>query len=155
MPNRFTCAVMALTATATKTLRKEVEKQLGMNDPLKIIRSPDKPNIVFSAVQIKGKYENFFKVIVQELCRKRVLLPRIIIYCKNKADCGQLYSLFQLSMGRDFMEPPGTSEKIVENRLVDMFFTGTDIDVKDRIIANFTKPSENYNFHCGFWDGCG
>ena len=44
-------------------------------------------------------------------------------------------------MGDEFMEPPGTSDKIVENRLIDMFFTGTDTDIKDHIIANFTKPS--------------
>lgn len=133
--------VMALTATATHTLRKEVERLLGMIEPLTIILSPDKPNISFSSVQIKGDYSKIFNNVVKELRIKRTLLPRILIYCKNKSDCATLYTLFQMSMGEDFMEPPGTSEKIVENRLVDMFFTGTDIDVKNRIVKNFTKPS--------------
>ena len=44
-------------------------------------------------------------------------------------------------MGREFTEPPGASDKIVECRLVDMFYTGTDPDVKSRIVENFTKPS--------------
>lgn len=133
--------VMALTATATCALRRQVEIRLGMSDPLKIIRSPDKPNIRFANLQFKGNYDKIFKAVIQEVRIKRTRLPRIIIYCKNKSDCGQLYTLFQMTMGDEFTEPPGTSDKLVENRLIDMFFTGTDTDVKDRIIANFTKPS--------------
>ena len=134
-------SVMALTATATSKLRKEVQLQLGMIDPVTIVRSPDKVNIRYANLCIKGKIENAFKEIVAELCIKRTSLPRIIVYCKNKADCGTLYTYFQKNMGNDFTDPPGTSDKIVECQLVDMFFTGTESDVKSRIVANFTKPS--------------
>ena len=44
-------------------------------------------------------------------------------------------------MGREFMEPPGTSEQLVEHRLVDMFFQGTDLEVKEQIIKNFITSS--------------
>ena len=44
-------------------------------------------------------------------------------------------------MGLGFTEPPGVSKNIVECRLVDMFFKGTAIDVKEKIIANFTTAS--------------
>ena len=37
--------VMALTATAIKSLRKEILASLGMKDSVVISRSPDKPNI--------------------------------------------------------------------------------------------------------------
>ena len=40
--------VMALTATATRSLRREVVKTLGMIDPVVVTISPDKPNIIFT-----------------------------------------------------------------------------------------------------------
>jgi ATP-dependent DNA helicase RecQ len=39
--------VMALTATASLSTRKEVMKLLGMLKPVTIVKSPDKPNIVY------------------------------------------------------------------------------------------------------------
>ena len=44
-------------------------------------------------------------------------------------------------MGPTFTEPPGASQYISECRLVDMFFTGTDLTVKEKIIHNFTRSS--------------
>ena len=44
-------------------------------------------------------------------------------------------------MGLEFTEPPGASDKIINCRLVDMFFKGTDTEVKNQIISNFTKES--------------
>lgn len=69
---------------------------------------------------------------------KRTNLPRIIIYCKNKADCGEFYSFFETNLGEDFTEHIGASHR---TRLVEMFFTGTNEAVKSSIIENFTKPS--------------
>lgn len=118
--------IMALTATATRSLRREVEELLGMTSPLAIIRSPDKVNIRFSVVEIKGynDYEvpRLLEHVLHELQMKRVLLPRVIIFCKIKTDCAKLFQFFKLNMGSNFTEPPGASEKIVECRLVDMFF---------------------------------
>ena len=37
--------IMALTATATRSLRLKVEEMLGMRSPIAIVRSPDKPNL--------------------------------------------------------------------------------------------------------------
>ena len=46
--------IMALTATATKQVREKVQVLIGMRDPLYIIRSPDKINMLFSSIAIKG-----------------------------------------------------------------------------------------------------
>uniref|UniRef100_A0A1X7TUQ3 DNA 3'-5' helicase n=1 Tax=Amphimedon queenslandica TaxID=400682 RepID=A0A1X7TUQ3_AMPQE len=40
-----------------------------------------------------------------------------------------------------FTNPRGTLSDVVEARLVDMFFKGTDEDIKKKIIASFTKSS--------------
>lgn len=133
--------LMALTATATSDLRNQVQAKLGMTNPVLILKSPDKINLIFANFAIKNEYDNALKPILMELMEKRTLLPRIIIYCNRKADCGKLYTYFRINMGIFFTEPPGASDKVVECRLVDMFFSGTDSDVKSRIISNFTKPS--------------
>jgi len=39
--------ILALTATATRTMRRDILKTLGMTDPLVITASPDKPNVKF------------------------------------------------------------------------------------------------------------
>ena len=136
--------IMALTATATKQVREKVQGLTGMRDPLCNIRSPDKTNM-FSSIAIKGynSYEvsKFFNVILEELKTKLIALPRIIIFCKLKTDCAKLYTFFKVGMGRYFTHPPGAHSSIVECRLVDMFFKGTDNVVKEKIIANFTTSS--------------
>ena len=42
--------ILALTATATTTLRLEVSRILGMCDPLVVALSPCKSNIIFSVI---------------------------------------------------------------------------------------------------------
>lgn len=137
--------IMALTATATRSLRLKVEEMLGMRSPIAIVRSPDKPNLRFSAVQLMG-VNNFgvssvFKLVLDELKEKLTLMPRVMIFCKIKTDCSKLYTFFKAGLGRDFTHPPGASPSIAECRLVDMFFKGTSSFVKKKIIDNFTKQS--------------
>ena len=133
--------IMALTATATRTLRVQIVKLLGMIDPMTMIRSPDKANIRYANIQAKSNSDAIFKYVLKELQMRRTLLPRIIIFCKFKSDVGRLYTYFQANMASDFTEPPGVPERIPDCRLVDMFFKGTDSNIKSQIIANFTKPS--------------
>ena len=104
--------VMALTATATQTLRRQVECSLGMIDPVKIVQSPDKVNIRFASVQIKSNYELVLKLVLKELKSKRTSLPRIIIFCKYKSDCSKLYTYFQVNMGCDFTEHHKISQNV-------------------------------------------
>ena len=52
MPSHI--GIMALTATATRALRLQVEQMLGMKSPLALIRSPDKENVRLSATELKG-----------------------------------------------------------------------------------------------------
>ena len=50
----------------------------------------------------------------------------LIIFCKCKTGCAKLYTFFQVNMGPMFMEPPGASQRIIDCRMVDMFFKGTE-----------------------------
>lgn len=53
-------------------------------------------------------------------------------------DCSDLYLFFQHMLGREFTEPPGAPPLF---RLVEMFTSCTDHDIKDQIISSFTKTS--------------
>ena len=114
--------LMALTATLTSDLCNQVQAKLGMRNPVLILKSPDKINLIFANFAIQNEYDNALKPILMELMEKRKLLPRIIIYCNRKADCGKLYTYFRINMGIFFIEPPGAFDKVVKCRLVDMFF---------------------------------
>ena len=58
-----------------------------------------------------------------------------------KTDCSKLYTFFKVGLGSYFTHPPGAHTSIVESRLVDMYFKGTDPVVKEKIVTNFTTPS--------------
>uniref|UniRef100_A0A1X7SKC7 Helicase ATP-binding domain-containing protein n=1 Tax=Amphimedon queenslandica TaxID=400682 RepID=A0A1X7SKC7_AMPQE len=76
--------IMALTATATKDVREKVEGLLGMRKTVHIIRSPDKTNLSFSLVKIKGsnsfEVPTLFNYILEDLKKKLTSLPRIMIF---------------------------------------------------------------------------
>lgn len=59
--------ILALTATATTTLRKHVVSILGMRDPYIVSVSPSKDNIVYRITEFKSITETFTpKITVRE-----------------------------------------------------------------------------------------
>ena len=80
-----------------------------------------------------------FIPMLQKLRSERVNFPRIIIYCQRMEDCAILYIFFERNLGQDFTEPP-KAPSLPMFRLVEMFSSCTDSDVKEEIITLFTKP---------------
>ena len=62
--------IMALTATTTESTRKEICKSLGLVDPAFVLRSPEKPNIIYNVVLKTSELEEVFVPLVEELRRK-------------------------------------------------------------------------------------
>lgn len=62
--------VMALTATATKTLIKEVSENLGMKNPVIVSVSPDKTNIKYMIAK-RESIEKSFRLIVNTVCENK------------------------------------------------------------------------------------
>ena len=133
--------IMALTAAATNELREKVSALLCMIDPYVIALSPDKANVRYAVHGVRGDYNVAFRLILKKILTKRTLLPRILVFCKNKSNCGHLYTYFKSNMGPNFTDPPGASELLAEHRLIDMYFEGTESAIKDAILKNFTSPS--------------
>ena len=128
--------VMALTATASKTLRYSVSKTIGLHDPFVMIRCPCKRNIVYSVKKFVD-LANTFEPMIQCLSELRTKMPRIIIYCRRFEVCSDIFILFRDSLGSKFTEPPGSPD-IPYFRLIDIYTSVTDQAIKEEIIKNFT-----------------
>ena len=129
--------LMALTATATKTLRDAVINTLGMVNPIIVSESPDKPNLVLSVHQYESMEESF-KPLVDKLHKERTSMGRTLVYCRTQDACAQLYLWFSCCLGGEKTDPPNAPD-IPKYRLFDMFTACTHPDVKADILHNITS----------------
>ena len=77
---------LALSATVTVEMEKEIIKALGMKKPTVIKENPDRPNVFLSKMQkelgedVYQTYENIYKPLVDDLKQKKNLFPVTLIY---------------------------------------------------------------------------
>ena len=131
---------MALTATATKTLRYSVTRTIGMRDPYILAKSPCKKNMMYFVSKFEA-LPTTFKPVVEKLKSERISMPRIIIYGKSFSICADIYLFFRAELGESITEPIGAPNP-ARFRLVDVFTSVTDQHQKDGIINAFTRPSQ-------------
>ena len=134
-----TVNIMALTATATVTSRLSIERILGMQKPVVVEVSPEKTNIALSVKKFES-LESSFRPLVDKLLLEKKSAERTIIFCKKRDDCAVLYAFFKYCLGEHFTDPPGAPVCIPENRLVDMYCSGTQDEVKNKIVKLFKRP---------------
>ena len=132
--------LLALTATATRSLRMDVSRLLGMRNELVISVSPCKANIMYAVAKFVSVQDSFRKT-VERLRRERSEFPRMIIYCRRFEDCANLYLYFKNELQGNFTEPPNLPD-VPQFRLVDMYMSCTDPVVKEAIVSAFTKDSK-------------
>jgi ATP-dependent DNA helicase RecQ len=84
-------AVMALTATATAPVQKDIVRRLGLRSPVRVTTGADRPNIVFDAVDAgEGKgLEARKRAIVTQLVRECGDRPAIV-YMRTRRACETL-----------------------------------------------------------------
>lgn len=85
--------IMALTATATKTLRHALSKIIGLQHPFVLAMCPSKHNLMYS-VSDYTNVELVFDAFAAKLNNLRKLMPRVIIYCHSFEDCSDIYIYF-------------------------------------------------------------
>ena len=78
--------ILAMTATATVSLRKSAIKMLGMIDAEVIMENVDKPNLIYSIHKFESMETTFTKLI-QTLRCERTRTLRTIIYCQQQDKC--------------------------------------------------------------------
>lgn len=131
--------VMALTATATKSLREDVMKLLGMKSAVVVAVNPDKANIKYEVAPFISMNKTF-GALANQLAEKQISIGRAIILCQHLEDCPKLYRFFRNSLGDKFLYPPGSPD-ICKNRIVEMFHSCTESCIKDEIIKSFSSES--------------
>lgn len=130
---------MALTATATKTTRKQVCRQLGMIKPIIIAQSPNRANIKYS-VRVVKDLEETFAPLVEEVKQLRTNIDKIIIFCRTHDDCSHMYLFITSRLGKECFQPVG-APNLARFRIVDMFTSCTHPQVKDSILQSFSQPN--------------
>lgn len=128
--------MMAVTATASPTTRKEVIRMLGMQKPFMIVRCPDKANIFYSVEEKNGGIEEGFASLVEELREKRMKFEKTIIFCRSYNDCSSIYIYFKDILREDLTDPP-CYPNVSKFRLVDMFTACNSAGVKTQILSSF------------------
>lgn len=138
--------ILALTATATTTLRKHVISILGMKDPHIIAVSPSKENIVYGVTDFTSIAETFTPIL-ERLKSQRINSPKMIIFCEKINHCSALYDFFRSSLGEYFTEPPDAPD-LSRFRLVEMYTSCTPEGVKQQIIESFCTTSAPLRVVC-------
>jgi ATP-dependent DNA helicase RecQ len=79
-------AVMACTATATEEVSGEIERRLGLTDPLIVRSGFDRPNISFDTVTFEGKGSKQRKLALLAHCLREAENRPAIVYCGTRRD---------------------------------------------------------------------
>ena len=131
--------LMALTATASKTLRTKVMKTLGMRNATVVSMSPDKRNIRYIVKRV-STLEECFGPLADKLVHKQNQMDKILIFCRTIDDCSKLYFYLKrkLLAAGSFTFPSGSPD-LSKYRRVEMFHSCTESNVKEHIISSFTS----------------
>ena len=131
---------MALTATATRTLRYAVSATIGMRNPFVVAIPPCKRNLTYTVSIPVSSVQETLKPVIDRLRKDRTAMPRMIIYGRSYDVCADIYLFFRSQLGEQFTEPIDAPD-VTGYRLVDMFTSVTDPMHKDHILRTFAKES--------------
>ncbi|KAJ8050124.1 hypothetical protein HOLleu_03200 [Holothuria leucospilota] len=88
--------IVALTATASVTVRMAIAEKVNLKNPDLVIKSPEKQNVRYSLIKI-NKQQNLnvvFGPLITELKKEGMDMERVIIFCRSHRHCRELYALF-------------------------------------------------------------
>ena len=130
--------LMACTATASKSVKKDVIESLEMTDCVEVAASPDRPNIYYE-VKLRSDVDTDFLPLISTLREKSVHTPRVLVYCQSLDMCADLYAHFHYELGEASYYPLG-SPHLSDFRLFGMFHASTPQHNKDVILKSLLVP---------------
>ena len=128
---------MALTATATRSVRENIMNALEMDDCVQVSVSPNRPNIYYEVCS-RTVMESDLEWLLDSLRENLYLAPRVIVYCRSLDLCSALYAHFHYELADASYYPPGAVQRS-ENRLFGMFHSNTP-QHKDVILQSLLRP---------------
>ena len=129
---------LALTATASKTTKKDIYEVLEFKSPCEVVESPDRRNIVYSTqLMEKGRDEtDYFLWLIFDIKDRGAKTDRVFIYCQSVKQCTKLFQVFSSELKSKIFAGENPNPK---KRLVEMLHSKTPKPVKDTILESFTK----------------
>lgn len=148
--------VLALTATATPTVLKDVGVQLGMKEPDRHVHGFYRPNLYY---QVETCKDDSFKFLFLRHALRRVTDGRVLIYCGTRQTCEDLS--LHLSMefgnvdyyhaGRSAEDRKAVQEKLNSGEVRIVAATnafGMGIDYPDvRLVVHYQMPANIESFY--------
>ncbi len=125
---KLSTPIIALTATATKTVRRTVVESLAMRNYGVIEESPERSNVKYVVQKVFSKrWDEIFEWLCREVKDKQISTERIIIYCHSRKHVGELYAYFCSMLPHEL------------HKYFNMYHTNTEDGVQREIIESFSK----------------
>jgi len=145
--------VGAFTATATKTVKSDIIRLLGLSDPLSLTTGFDRPNLYFEVARPKNKSKYFHEIVGQRsgMCG--------IVYCATRKTvdtvCAELrrrgIEASRYHAGLEDEERRRNQEDFIQNRAAVMVATnafGMGIDKPDvRYVFHYNMPKNLESYY--------
>ena len=132
--------IVALTATATTSLRDAVIKTIGMHKPQIVAMDPNKYNIMYCVGTFETP-EKTFRPVIERLVKERSSLPCMLIYTRTLDTCAEIFLYFRNCLREQITEPLDAPD-LPRFRLVEMYTSVVDQSQKEIILEKFTSESQ-------------
>ncbi|KAL4134912.1 hypothetical protein QTP88_006597 [Uroleucon formosanum] len=137
--------IMALTATATQRVRKDILHQLNIEETKWFVSSFNRPNLVYEVIPKKNKSS---LLEIAKLIKKRFARQSGIIYCMTKIECDNIAFILSREGIRAVSYHAGLTDKKRNN--IQMLWTSNEFNVICATIAfgmGIDKPDVRYVIH--------
>ncbi|XP_062605789.1 probable ATP-dependent DNA helicase RecS, partial [Saccostrea cucullata] len=129
--------VLALSATVTKEIKKDIDNVLGLSSNTVVIATlPDRPNILIDICISTENYEEELQWVQDAVEKYGILCKKIIIYVNSISACEGIYIWLHSTLCKNAY----SGGVCLENRLVEMYHASTDVESKGRIMESFCRP---------------
>jgi hypothetical protein len=133
--------ILALTATASKEMRKRLAKFIGISrNCFEVVVSPNKDNIRFTVVQTSDSLD-CFGWLVEMLKRDKERTPLTIIFCQVVNDIVTILSYLLLKLGSSGLYMSNATEQaecpVHQRCLIGVYYSQTPQSLKDSITCSF------------------
>ena len=131
---------MALTATATVTMRRVILSTLDMKGCYLVIRDPNKINIKYSVLK-QGCLDDIILPIVDDLSSNGIKADRTIIFCRTYVDTLEVFKGLVCCLGRRdaLYAPPSDCIPMNKLRMCEKYDGSTATDNQQHIVKSFTQ----------------
>ena len=118
---------LCLTATAGKTIRTQIMKNLHMKNAMVVNLSPNKSNIKLCVLKIdrNEELEETFASLIETLKSKSYEMKKNIVYCRSFTTCGDIYEVLL--------------QNLPNNELYGIFHSKTPDSIQKKVLCEFLK----------------